>query len=202
MARCFCIEDCWKWAKARNITEVKNIARGNQGPTNHMRINEEIVAKEVRLIGPNGDMMGVVTPEKARQIAFQNDLDLVEISPKANPPVCKVIDYGKFMFDQAKKQKEALKHQKATAMKEVWLKPNIEEHDFSFKTKNANKFLSQGHKVKVSLRFRGREMAYTNMGRDLMVKFAEACSENGELDANPKLEGRNMLMTLSPLKNK
>jgi translation initiation factor IF-3 len=167
-----------------------------------MRINEEIVAKEVRLIGPNGDMMGIVTPDKARQIAFQNDLDLVEISPKANPPVCKVIDYGKFMFDQAKKQKEALKHQKATAMKEVWLKPNIEEHDFSFKTKNANKFLSQGHKVKVSLRFRGREMAYTNMGRDLMVKFAEACSENGELDANPKLEGRNMLMTLSPLKNK
>ncbi|MBN1624165.1 MAG: translation initiation factor IF-3 [Clostridia bacterium] len=167
-----------------------------------MRINEEIVAKEVRLIGPNGDMMGIVTPDKARQIAFQNDLDLVEISPKANPPVCKVIDYGKFMFDQTKKQKEALKHQKATAMKEVWLKPNIEEHDFSFKTKNANKFLSQGHKVKVSLRFRGREMAYTNMGRDLMVKFAEACSENGELDANPKLEGKNMLMTLSPIKNK
>lgn len=167
-----------------------------------MRINEDITAKEVRLIGPNGDMMGIVTPDKARQIALQNDLDLVEISPKANPPVCKVIDYGKFMFDQAKKQKEALKHQKASAMKEVWLKPKIEEHDFNFKTKNANKFLSQGHKVKISLRFRGREMAYTNMGRDLMMKFAEACSENGELDAKPKLEGRNMLMTLSPLKNK
>lgn len=165
-----------------------------------MRINDEIVAKEVRLIGPNGDMMGIVTPEKARQIAYQNELDLVEISPKANPPVCKVIDYGKFMFDQTKKQKEALKHQKASAMKEVWLKPKIEEHDFSFKTKNANKFLSQGHKVKVSLRFRGREMAYTDMGRELMLKFVEACSENGELDARPKLEGRNMLMTISPLK--
>lgn len=167
-----------------------------------MRINDDILAKEVRLIGPNGDMMGIVTPDKARQIALQNDLDLVEISPKANPPVCKVIDYGKFMFDQAKKQKEALKHQKATALKEVWLKPKIEDHDFNFKIKNANKFLSQGHKVKVSLRFRGREMAYTNMGRDLMKRFATACSENGELDANPKLEGRNMLMTLSPIKTK
>ncbi|HPQ47107.1 MAG TPA: translation initiation factor IF-3 [Clostridia bacterium] len=167
-----------------------------------MRINDDIIAKEVRLIGPNGDMMGIMTPDKARQIAYQNDLDLVEISPKANPPVCKVIDYGKFMFDQTKKQKEALKHQKATAMKEVWLKPNIEEHDFSFKTKNANKFLSQGHKVKVSLRFRGREMAYANTGKELMLKFAEACSETGELDSNPKLEGRNMLMTISPLKNK
>lgn len=167
-----------------------------------MRVNEDIVAKEVRLIGPNGDMMGIVTPDKARQIAYQNELDLVEIAPKAKPPVCKVIDYGKYMFDQTKKQKEALKHQKASALKEVWLKPKIEDHDFNFKVKNANKFLSQGHKVKISLRFRGREMAYTNMGRDLMIRFAEACSGNGELDAKPKLEGRNMLMMLSPIKNK
>lgn len=167
-----------------------------------MNINEEIRHKEVRLIGPNGDMMGVVSIEKALQVATQNDLDLVEISPNASPPVCKTIDYGKYMFDMAKKQKEAHKNQKATDMKEVWLKPKIEEHDFSFKTKNANKFLSQGHKVKVSLRFRGREMAYTNMGRDLMIKFAEACAENGELDGNPKLEGKNMLMTLSPIQNK
>ncbi|MFO7610933.1 MAG: translation initiation factor IF-3 [Clostridia bacterium] len=167
-----------------------------------MRINEEIRCKEVRLIGPNGDMMGIVTPEKALQIAAQNELDLVEISPKASPPVCKIIDYGKYMFEMAKKQKEANKHQKATDMKEVWLKPKIEEHDFSFKTKNANKFLAEGHKVKVSLRFRGREMSYTNMGRELMLKFAEACSENGDMDGNPKLEGKNMLMMLSPKQSK
>lgn len=167
-----------------------------------MKINEDIVCKEVRLIGPNGDMMGIVTPEKALQIAYQNDLDLVEISPKASPPVCKVIDYGKYMFDMAKRQKEALKHQKASVMKEVWLKPKIEDHDFDFKTKNANKFLSQGHKVKVSLRFRGREMSYTNMGRELMKRFARDCSEFGEMDSNPKLEGRNMLMTISPINSK
>lgn len=186
----------------RIITEVENIASKNRGAKSHMRINDEIRGNEVRLIGPNGDMMGVVTLEKAFQIARQNDLDLVEIAPTATPPVCKIIDYGKHMFDMAKKQKEAQKHQKASAMKEIWLKPKIEEHDFSFKTKNANKFLSQGHKVKVSLRFRGREMSYTKMGRELMLKFAEACSENGELDSNPKLEGRSMLMTLSPIRNK
>ncbi|MDX1359596.1 MAG: translation initiation factor IF-3 [Clostridia bacterium] len=186
-----------------NNTEVDEIAsKHKSSKSSHMRINDEIKAKEVRLIGPNGDMMGIVTPEKALQVAMQNDLDLVEISPNANPPVCKVIDYGKYMFDMAKRQKEAHKHQKASAMKEVWLKPKIEDHDFNVKTKNANKFLSQGHKVRVSLRFRGREMAYTHMGRDLMLRFAEACSENGEMDNNPKLEGRNMLMTLSPATNK
>ncbi len=184
---------------------MENIAskyKSSKNTKNNTRINDEIKGNEVRLIGPNGDMMGIVTLEKAMQIAMQNDLDLVEIAPKAAPPVCKIIDYGKHMFDMAKKQKEAHKHQKASAMKEVWLKPKIEDHDFNFKTKNANKFLSQGHKVKVSLRFRGREMAYTNMGRALMMKFADACSENGELDNNPKLEGRNMLMTLSPTLNK
>ncbi len=183
--------------------EVENIASKNKSSKNHMRMNDEIRGlTEIRLIGSNGDMMGIMTLEKAKQVATQNDLDLVEISPNAKPPVCKIIDYGKYMFDMAKKQKEAHKHQKTSAMKEVWLKPKIEEHDLNVKTKNANKFLSEGHKVKVSLRFRGREMAYTHMGRDLMLKFAKACEENGELENNPKLEGRNMFMMMSPTLNK
>lgn len=167
-----------------------------------MRINNEITSEKVRLIGPNGDMMGVVGLEKALQVAAQNNLDLVEVSPKASPPVCKTIDYGKHMFEMAKKQKEAAKNQKATALKEIWLKPKIEEHDFNFKTNHANRFLKRGHKVKVSLRFRGREMSYTHMGKDLLLDFAKACSENGDMESRPKLDGRNMIMMLAPISKK
>jgi translation initiation factor IF-3 len=181
---------------------VANISGKRKDSGNQMKTNEEIRYEKVRLVGPNGDMMGIVSSEKALQVAAQNNLDLVEVAPNAKPPVCKVMDYGKYMFETAKKQKEAAKNQKATALKEIWLKPKIEEHDLNFKTDHANKFLKQGHKVKVSLRFRGREMSYTNMGRELMMKFAEACSENGEIESRPKLEGRNMLMLLSPISKK
>ncbi len=148
----------------------------------------------------NGNMVGVVELKNAITMAENEGLDLVEISPNANPPVCKIIDYGKHLFELAKKKKEANKHQKTMVMKEVWLKPKIEDHDLGFKVKNACKFLSQGHKVKVSLRFRGREMQYTKMGMDVIEKFISLCSEYGEPDKRPKLVGRNIFVVLSPSK--
>jgi len=176
----------------------RNIAKGNK--KSNLRINDEIRSKEVRLIDKDGKMVGIVSLEKANEIAENEGLDLVEISPNAEPPVCKTIDYGKYLFELAKKQKEASKNQKSMVIKEIWLKPKIEDHDLNFKVKNTCKFLKQGNKVKVSLRFRGREMQYINIGMDVIEKFADLCKEYGELDKKPKLEGRNITMILSPRK--
>lgn len=145
-------------------------------------------------------MLGIVTPKKALELAEVDGLDLVEMSPNADPPVCKIMDYGKHLFELAKKQKEANKHQKVTVIKEVWLKSQIEDHDLQFKVKNACKFLEQGNKVKVSLRFKGREMNYTSIGMDVINKFTSMCSEFGEPDKRPKLEGKNITVVLSPSK--
>jgi len=125
-------------------------------------------------------------------------LDLVLIAPKATPPVCKIIDYGKFIFEQTKKLKDAKKKQKVVTVKEIWLKPKIEEHDFDFKVKNASKFLQDGDKVKVTVRFRGREMNYAESGKDVLMKFAEALQSFGEYDKNPKMEGKNMGIVINP----
>jgi len=165
-----------------------------------MKINEEIRCKDVRLIDKDGKMVGIVSLQKANELAENEGLDLVEISPNAEPPVCKIIDYGKYLFELAKKQKEANKNQKSMVIKEIWLKPKIEDHDLNFKVKNTCKFLSQGNKVKVSLRFRGREMQYISIGMDVVLRFADLCKEYGELDRKPKLEGRNITMILSPSK--
>jgi translation initiation factor IF-3 len=146
-------------------------------------------------------MIGIVSGKDAQARAIENDMDLVMISPNAKPPVCKIMDYGKFMFEKAKKEKEAKKNQKVITIKEIWLKPKIEKHDFDFKAKHASKFLSAGNKVKVSVRFRGREMQYTNLGKKVLMEFVDSLKELGTAERNPKLEGRNMSVMLSPNNN-
>ncbi len=164
------------------------------------QINEEIRDKEVRLIDAEGNQMGVVSLAVAQQTALDSGLDLVKIAPKAEPPVCRVMDYGKFRFEQAKKEKEARRNQKIVEIKEVRLSAKIDVHDFEVRVKAAEKFLSAGDKVKVSIRFRGREMAHTSIGLTVMNRFAEACAEYGTVEKAPKLEGRQMLMFLAPHK--
>ncbi|MGI6669140.1 MAG: translation initiation factor IF-3 [Acetivibrionales bacterium] len=161
-------------------------------------INEEIRDKEVRLIDSDGSMLGIMPVKDAQKIAANKNLDLVKIAPHAVPPVCKIMDYGKYMFEIAKREKEAKKNQRIINVKEVWIKPTIEEHDFSFKAKNAYRFLKEGDKVKVGVRFRGREMNYTSLGEQMLNKFAEAVAEVGTVERKPKLEGRNMIMILNP----
>lgn len=161
-------------------------------------INEQIRDKEVRLIDADGSMLGIMTSKDAQVLANSKSLDLVKIAPQAAPPVCRIMDYGKYMFELAKKEKEARKNQKIVSLKEVRLSASIEDHDFDFKVKNAIKFLKDGDKVKVSVKFRGREMNYTALGEKVLEKFAEAVKEVGILERKPKLEGRNMIMILNP----
>ena len=162
------------------------------------QINEEILDKEVRLIGDQGEQLGIMSAQEALKIAVERELDLVKIAPGSNPPVCKVMDYGKFRFEQAKKEKEAKKNQRVIEIKEIRMSPGIGENDFNTKLKNGQKFLNDGDRVKVSVRFRGREMAHTEIGEQLLKDFAAKCADIANLDKNPKLEGRNMSMFLSP----
>ncbi|MDR1735446.1 MAG: translation initiation factor IF-3 [Oscillospiraceae bacterium] len=164
------------------------------------QINEEIRDKEVRLIGDDGEQLGVMPSKDALKIARDKDLDLVKIAPKAIPPVCRIMDYGKFRFEQSKRDKEARKNQKIVEIKEIRLSPGIDVHDFNFKMKNAKRFLEDGDKVKVSIRFRGREMAHTSIGEAQLKKFAEGLSDLSSVEKSPKLDGRNMSMFLSPKK--
>lgn len=154
----------------------------------------------MRLVGDDGAQLGVVPINEALEAAASKGLDLVMIAPKAEPPVCKLMDYGKFRFEQAKKDKEARKNQKIVEIKEIRLSAKIDVHDFEVKAKNAQKFLKNGDKVKVSVRFRGREMAHTSIGFTILQRFAEACNEFGNVEKEPKLEGRQMLMFLAPIK--
>ena len=172
------------------------------------QINEEILDKEVRLIGDQGEQLGIMSAQEALKIAVdlvdegkiavERELDLVKIAPGSNPPVCKVMDYGKFRFEQTKKEKEAKKNQRVIEIKEIRMSPGIGENDFNTKLKNGQKFLNDGDRVKVSVRFRGREMAHTEIGEQLLKDFAAKCADIATLDKNPKLEGRNMSMFLSP----
>ncbi|HOQ37788.1 MAG TPA: translation initiation factor IF-3 [Acetivibrio sp.] len=161
-------------------------------------VNEQIRDKEVRLIDVDGTMLGIMSSKEAQKLANSKNLDLVKIAPQAVPPVCRIMDYGKYMFDLAKKEKEARKKQKVINVKEVRLSSSIEEHDFNFKLKNAVKFLKDGDKVKVSIKFRGREMNYTSLGQQILEKFADAIEEFAVVERKPKLEGRNMFMILNP----
>lgn len=161
-------------------------------------LNEEIRDKEIRLIGETGEQLGIVSSEEALNIAEERGLDLVKISPQAVPPVCKLMNYGKYRFEQSKREKEARKNQHVVEIKEIRMSPGIDVGDFNTKLKNAQKFLADGNRVKVSVRFRGREMAHTEIGRDLLNKFAEQCAEAATLDKAAKMEGRNMSIFLSP----
>jgi len=165
---------------------------------NELMINEQIRDKEVRLIDADGSMLGVMTSKDAQKLANTKNLDLVKIAPQAVPPVCRIMDYGKYMFELAKKEKEARKNQKVISIKEVRLSASIEDHDFDFKVKNALRFLKDGDKVKVSVKFRGREMNYTSLGQQVLEKFAQAVEEIGIVERKPKLEGRSMIMILNP----
>ena len=160
-------------------------------------INEQIRAKEVQLIDDQGEKRGTVSLNEALDIAFEKKLDLVLVAPNAEPPVCKIMNYGKYKFEQAKKEKEARKKQKTFEVKEIRITPNIEQHDFEFKAKNARKFIEDGNKVKITVRFRGRELNYAKAGEDLLNRFAEELSDIANLDKKPSLEGKNMFIMLS-----
>ncbi|HBQ63754.1 MAG TPA: translation initiation factor IF-3 [Clostridiales bacterium] len=163
-------------------------------------MNEEIRDKEVRLVDADGTMLGIMSSKDAQKLANSRNLDLVKIAPKAEPPVCKIMDYGKYMFELAKKEKEARKNQKVITVKEVWLSLTIETHDFEFKAKNAGKFLSDGFKVKVSIRLRGRQMSHIPLGIAVMKRFAEVLKDTGTPERDPKVEGRSIIMFLNPKK--
>ena len=162
------------------------------------QLNEDIRDSEIRLIGSTGEQLGIMSAAQAQRSADEQGLDLVKISPQATPPVCKLMDYGKFRFEQGKREKEAKKNQHVVEIKEIRMSPGIDVGDFNTKLKNAQKFLADGNRVKVSVRFRGREMAHTDIGKDLLVRFAEQCAEVATLDKEPKLEGRSMSIFLSP----
>ena len=178
--------------RAFHFSEVFTIANAVH------QINEEILDKEVRLIGDQGEQLGIMSVDEALRIATERELDLVKIAPGSNPPVCKILDYGKFRFEQAKKEKEAKKNQRVIEIKEIRMSPGIDTNDFNTKLKNAQKFLNDGDRVKVSVRFRGREMAHTEIGAVLLKDFAAQCAEIANMDKAPKLEGRSMSMFLSP----
>ena len=163
-------------------------------------INEQIRDKEVRVIGADGEMIGIMSSKEAQALAREAELDLVKISPNATPPVCKVMNYGKYLFELTKKAKEAKKNQKVVEIKEVWLSMTIDVGDLNVKAKQASKFLASGNKVKVSIRMRGRQMAYTELGMDVMKRFYEIVKDYGTMEKQPLTEGRNIWMMLAPIK--
>ena len=161
-------------------------------------INEEIRDREVRVVDQNGEQLGVMSSRDALALAEERQLDLVKIAPQAHPPVCKLMDYGKYRFEQSKKEREFRKNQKVITVKEVRLSATIEDHDIDVKFKNAVKFLKDGNKVKVTIRFRGRQITHSEIGRQVMNEFAERIKEYGTVDKAPQIEGRNMSMFISP----
>ena len=185
---------------ARVNTEVRTISTNKDNK--QTQINDEIRAAEVRVIDETGEMRGVMSLDDALALAEQADLDLVNVSPNAEPPVCKILDYGKYRYEQQKKEKMAKKNQHVTEIKEIRLSPSIEDHDVDVKAKTAIKFLQDGDKLKVSLRFRGRERDYTQLGYEVMQKFAEIVSDYGVIEKEPKMEGRRMNMFMGPKKDK
>ncbi len=167
-----------------------------------LRVNEKIRAREIRLVDNDGEQIGVMPLKKGMTIAEEKGLDLVEVAPQAKPPVCKVMDYGKYKYEQAKKAKEAKKNQNVMKTKEVQMSVKIEEHDFNVKLDMARRFLNNKNKVKVRIRFRGREIAHKEIGYDLMEKFAEELEDLGRVSSKPQMEGRHMLMFIVPQSDK
>ncbi|MEL7026759.1 MAG: translation initiation factor IF-3 [Pseudomonadota bacterium] len=164
------------------------------------RVNDRIRATEIRLIGAEGENVGVVTPARGMALAEEAGLDLVEISPNATPPVCKIMDFGKFKYETQKRESEARKKQTTIQVKEVKFRPNTDTHDYDVKMRNVVKFLEKGDKVKVTMRFRGREMAHQEIGRNLLERVADDIQELGKVENMPKMEGRQMVMMIGPAK--
>ena len=165
-------------------------------------INEEIKAKEIRLIGADGEQLGIVSSDTALKMAYDQGFDLVMMAAQATPPVCRIMDYGKYRFEKEKREKEARKKQQVVELKEIQLSCRIDTHDFETKVKHAHRFLKDGNKVRVVLRFKGREMTHISLGGEIMAKFEEACAEFGSVDKRPTMDGRLMSMVVSPLKTK
>ncbi len=162
------------------------------------QINEEIRDKEIRLIGDDGAQLGIMSPAAALDIAYEKNLDLVKIAPGSEPPVCKIMDYGKYRFEQSKREKETKKNQKIVEIKEIRMSPGIGLNDFNVKLKNGQKFLMDGDRLKVTVRFRGREMTHTEIGTELLARFADACKDIAVVSKPAKLDGRHMTMFLNP----
>ncbi|MDC3121325.1 translation initiation factor IF-3 [bacterium] len=166
------------------------------------RVNENIICSEVRLIGSDGDNVGLVSPEKALELSEEAGLDLVEISPNASPPVCKIMDYGKYKYEQQKRESEARKNQKIIEVKEIKFRPGTDTHDYEVKMRSVTKFLEKGDKVKITMRFRGREMAHQELGRELLERVAADIEDYGKIENIPKMEGRQMTMMIGPTSSK
>ena len=162
------------------------------------RVNDRIDSSEIRLIGAEGENVGVVTPARGQELADQVGLDLVEISPNASPPVCKIMDFGKYKYEQQKRESEARKKQKIIEIKEIKFRPGTDIHDYEVKMRSVYKFLENGDKVKITMRFRGREMAHQNLGRELLERVADDVKELGKVENMPKMEGRQMTMMIGP----
>jgi translation initiation factor IF-3 len=167
-----------------------------------LRINEEIRAREVRVVADEGEQLGIMSGRDALNLALERHMDLVEIAPNAKPPVCRIMDYGKYRYEQQKREKEARKKQKTFDIKEVKLRPGIEDHDFDVKFKNAVRFLEDGDKVKVTIMFRGRELSHPELGEVLLTKMAKQLEDLAVIERAAKLEGKNMIMIVSPKVNK
>ena len=165
-------------------------------------LNEAITAKEVRLIGPDGETLGIVSSQKALELAYDRGMDLVMMAAQATPPVCKVMDYGKFCFDRDKREKEARKKQQTVELKEIQLSCRIDTHDFETKARHAVRFLTEGNKVRVVMKFKGREMSHQSIGQEVLEKFRDACAEVGTVEKKPVLDGRFLSMVISPVKAK
>ena len=165
-------------------------------------LNEAIVAKEVRLIGPDGETLGIMSSQKALELAYDRGLDLVMMAAQATPPVCKIMDYGKFCFDRDKREKEARKKQQTVELKEIQLSCRIDTHDFETKARHAVRFLSEGNKVRVVMKFKGREMSHQSIGQEVLERFKDACAEVGTVEKKPVLDGRFLSMVISPVKAK
>ncbi|NOX62188.1 MAG: translation initiation factor IF-3 [Chloroflexi bacterium] len=165
-----------------------------------MRINERIRAPQVRVIDENGVQLGIMAPSEALRLARERELDLVEVAPNANPPVCRLLDFGKYQYEQAKRERQARKAQKQIEVKEIRLRPKTGEHDFQVRVRQARKFLESGAKVKVRVRFRGREIRHPEVAAEMLSEFAQALADVGEIEIKPNLEGRSLLMVLAPVR--
>lgn len=163
-----------------------------------MRVNRQIRAREVRIIGPDGAQLGIMSTREALRLAEEQSLDLVEVAPNAKPPVCRIMDFGRYRYEQQKRERENRKRQKTVTIKEVRMSPKIEDHDFEVKSRNAQRFLQAGDKVKISVRFRGREIVHSDLVRKMLDQLAEQLSEHGQVELRPRLEGRHMIMILAP----
>ncbi len=184
-------------ASATCFIFIRNYRRCAAISKENLRINEEIRARDVRVVTANNEQLGVMQLREALRLAAEGQMDLVEVAPLAKPPVCRIMDYGKFKYEQQKREKEAKKKQKVVTVKEVKVRPNIEDHDYNVKLKNALRFLQEGDKVKATVMFRGRELSHPELGRQVLVRMAAELKEIANVEREPKLEGKNMIMILS-----